>query len=156
MIAFDDGSIPTPNHSLPSVTCSCSPPVMLTIIGVSVAKDSSVANPKPSASEMFTVQSTELYKTDNCSIESFVVDNLNWSWHDSSNNTQYESNLLKLNCEKAHIELKWKPSLTFKQTVQMTADWYSHFYKNKDKTIFDLTRDQVKFYQSILEKENLL
>ncbi len=95
---------------------------------------------------------------DNYTVEDLIkglsqhLDNLNWSYHESSNNTQYESNLLKLNCEKAHTELKWKPSLTFKQTVQMTADWYSHFYKNKDKTIFDLTKDQIKFYQSILEK----
>ena len=57
---FEQGSSPIPNHSSPSVTCSCSPPVILTIIGVSHARDSKVPKPKPSASEMFTVQSTAL------------------------------------------------------------------------------------------------
>ena len=33
MTDFEDGSRPMPNHSSPSVTCSCKPPVIVTIIG---------------------------------------------------------------------------------------------------------------------------
>ena len=53
-------AIPIPNQSLPSVTCSCRPPVILTIIGVPQANDSNVARPNPSASEMLIVQSAIL------------------------------------------------------------------------------------------------
>ena len=61
MTAFEEGSKPTPNHSSPSVTCSWRPPVIVTIIGVPQERDSKVAKPNPSASEIFTVTSDILY-----------------------------------------------------------------------------------------------
>ena len=60
MTAFEVGSIAIPNLFLPRCTCSCSPPVLLTIIGVPHASDSKVARPNPSASEMLIVTSAKL------------------------------------------------------------------------------------------------
>ena len=50
------GWIPHPNQLVPSVTCSCNPPVMFTIMGVPQDSDSNVANPNPSASEILIVK----------------------------------------------------------------------------------------------------
>jgi len=61
------GYKPIPNQSIPLVTCSCRPPVILTIIGVPQESDSNVANPNPSASEILIVQSTMLYIAARCS-----------------------------------------------------------------------------------------
>ena len=58
-----------------------------------------------------------------------------------------EAGLLKLNCDKALAELNWKASLNFEETIQMTADWYKHFYEHPDK-IFDYTLQQINTYQS--------
>ena len=41
-----------------------------------------------------------------------------------------ECTLLKLNCDRAAGELKWKAILNFDETIRMTADWYRHFYDN--------------------------
>ena len=57
MTDLEEGRRGMPNQSVPLVTCSCRPPVILTIIGVPHDKDSSVAKPNPSASEMLMVQS---------------------------------------------------------------------------------------------------
>ena len=40
----------------------------------------------------------------------------------------YESNLLKLNSNKAKIKLKWKCILSFAETISMVADWYKNYY----------------------------
>ena len=38
-----------------------------------------------------------------------------------------EAGLLKLNCDKALFHLKWDATLSYEQTVKMTADWYSTY-----------------------------
>ena len=53
--------------------------------------------------------------------------------------------VLKLNCEKAKLILKWKPKLNFDDTVYYTADWYKFFYTNKMK-ILEKTISQINFY----------
>ena len=53
-------------------------------------------------------------------------------WVDSSSNEKsapYEAGLLKLNCDKALALLSWEATLDFKQTAQMTAEWYREFYQ---------------------------
>lgn len=58
-----------------------------------------------------------------------------------------ESKLLSLNCIKARKILGWKPVLNFKDTVNLTIDWYDQFYKHPKK-INDLMTTQVNYYIS--------
>ncbi len=72
------------------------------------------------------------------------------SWEDSpENDTQvYESGLLKLNCDKALHYLGWQPSLSFQETVRMTAEWYRSYYENQSE-IRELTLAQIKEYETV-------
>ena len=45
-----------------------------------------------------------------------------------------ESKLLKLNSKKARINLKWKPVLTFKETIRFTIDWYKGLMLEKNSS----------------------
>lgn len=58
----------------------------------------------------------------------------------------HEAGLLMLNIEKAERVLGWTPTLTAKQAIQNTVEWYRHFY-NKDIDIFDFTMEQIKEYE---------
>lgn len=61
-------------------------------------------------------------------------------WEDLSDPHAYhEAKLLKLNCDKAHVELSWRSVLTIDECLQMTADWYKNFYSS------DRTGDMYSF-----------
>jgi len=45
-------------------------------------------------------------------------------------NQLHEANLLKLDCSKAHIRLKWKDVWDSKTTFEKTVSWYKNFYEN--------------------------
>ena len=59
-ITLDTGNSGTRYVSFPT-TCSWRPPVIVAIIGVPQDRDSNVARPKPSASEILIVKSEALY-----------------------------------------------------------------------------------------------
>ena len=65
-----------------------------------------------------------------------------------------ESNLLKLNCNKAKINLKWKNILSFNEMISMVADWYNSYYSNPKK-IYKTSYNQIKKYEKLLEKRSL-
>lgn len=46
-------------------------------------------------------------------------------------NQLHEANLLKLDCSKAHIRLKWKDVWDSETTFEKTVMWYKHFYEQK-------------------------
>tara|TARA_X000001036_G_C20674098_1_gene803527 strand:- start:1689 stop:2768 length:1080 start_codon:yes stop_codon:yes gene_type:complete len=70
-------------------------------------------------------------------------------WEDVSNNSgPYESNLLKLNCDKALHKLNWKPTLNYEQTVRMTSEWYSSFY-NDPSNIINKTIEQINEFEKL-------
>ncbi len=55
-------------------------------------------------------------------------------------NAVHEANLLKLDCSKAHIKLKWQAVWDSKMTFQKTVEWYHYFYeKNKITSNNDLS-----------------
>ena len=54
-----------------------------------------------------------------------------------------ETGLLSLNIHKSKNNLKWKPKLSFKQTLKLTAKWYECYLKDK-KNIEKLSRKQVE------------
>lgn len=66
-----------------------------------------------------------------------------------------ETRFLNLSCEKARKMLKWHSALSFDKTVKMTADWYKHFYKNKNADMFPFSQKQIKEYVSCAQKEGL-
>lgn len=64
-----------------------------------------------------------------------------------------EAHLLRLNCDKALNRLLWKPTLTFRETIQMTSDWYSFFY-DKEGDIEAFTTDQITKYMTLAKERN--
>lgn len=63
-------------------------------------------------------------------------------------NQLHEANLLKLDCSKAHILLKWKDVWSSDTTFQKTVEWYRTYYE-EDKT---LTQEDLKNY--IIDAKN--
>lgn len=78
------------------------------------------------------------------------------NWKDVSNSAKqpYESGLLKLNCDKALHHLDWMATLTFQETVKMTAEWYRIFYKNPNE-IRKITSLQIKEYEALALERGL-
>ena len=80
----------------------------------------------------------------------------NWkkiSWQLDKKNKKffYESNLLKLNCNKAKIKLKWKSILSFVETIDMVANWYKNYYL-KPSAAYKISFSQIQKYEKLLKK----
>jgi hypothetical protein len=54
---------------------------------------------------------------------------VSWIFYKNSNKYFKESELLKLNSQKAKNKLKWKSVLTFKENIFLVSNWYKNFYK---------------------------
>ena len=75
----------------------------------------------------------------------------NFRWEKITNKKKvYESNLLKLNSNKAKKYLSWKTILGFKKTIFMTSKWYEE-YLNKKK-IWNVSKSQIYYYQKLLKR----
>ena len=68
------------------------------------------------------------------------------SWKKLPNkiNAKNESNLLKLNCDKAKMLLNWEAIWDFETTVKHTSSWYKNYYQNKNS--LDLSKEQINLY----------
>lgn len=75
-------------------------------------------------------------------------DKVSWKSSQINDNHIHEAGLLKLNCDKASHLLNWGSSLSFIDTVQLTAEWYKNFYDNS-LPITDLTNLQINTYTEI-------
>ena len=69
-------------------------------------------------------------------------------WTDTSSNVSInkEAGLLKLNCDKALFDLHWFAALNFEETVKLTTEWYKLYYKREEKSIINISRDQIIYY----------
>ena len=76
---------------------------------------------------------------------------VSWEILNKKKQNFYESNLLKLNCNKAKIYLKWKSILSFKETINMVANWYKSYY-SQPKKIYEMSFNQIKEYEKFLKK----
>ena len=78
---------------------------------------------------------------------------LSWEgvdWAETCGKTDFgESSLLALNCDKAAARLKWRPILSFTQTVSMTSQWY--FLHNKGWDAGALCKEQISTYVGMLK-----
>jgi CDP-glucose 4,6-dehydratase len=61
-----------------------------------------------------------------------------------------EMRMLRLNCEKAALVLKWKPFLDFSTTAEWTTEWYRDYLANPAQAL-ELTRTQIQKYEKFLE-----
>ena len=66
----------------------------------------------------------------------------------------YESNLLRLNSNKAKTKLKWKCILSFAETINMVAYWYKNYYSNSKK-MYEVSFNQIKKYEKLLKKRSI-
>ncbi len=98
----------------------------------------------------------------NVSVEKLVLDlskkinisNLPKKVLEFSNDVSFkEANLLSLNIEKASRKLNWKPVLSYGETIDFTAEWYSNFY-NLDRQII-ITTDQIENYTQKAKSRNI-
>jgi CDP-glucose 4,6-dehydratase len=82
----------------------------------------------------------------------------NWTYSNEpkikikNNTTFYEASLLKLNCDKALMYLKWEPNLDFIQTTSFVASWYNNFFI-KDEDVLSYTNKQIEKYSDIALKQ---
>ena len=77
-----------------------------------------------------------------------------WKISNQSKKSFYESNLLKLNSNKAKEKLRWKCILSFTETISMVADWYKSYY-SRTKKMFQVSSDQIKKYEKLMEKRSI-
>lgn len=77
--------------------------------------------------------------------------NISWKEMPKFRKEFYESELLRLNCNKAKKIMKWKNILKFSETVEMTTSWYRGYYENP-KNIDKITRKQIREYEKLLKK----
>ena len=78
-------------------------------------------------------------------------------WNDTSQaqDHPHEAGLLKLNCDKALFLLKWQPTMSFKETIKMTVEWYKTFYQDESSSIYNFTLSQIKEYTSFARSRNI-
>lgn len=65
-----------------------------------------------------------------------------------------EANLLRLNCDKAHALLGWKPILSFEEATMLTGEWYRHFYQHEKDKMLELSLQQLDFFTQAAAKRN--
>ncbi len=65
-----------------------------------------------------------------------------------------EADLLKLNCDKALIYLKWQANLEYEDTIMFTSEWYFNFYNNR-QSINHFTNYQIEEYVRIAEQKKI-
>lgn len=87
-----------------------------------------------------------------------VVKNVKKHWDkidyeiNSNPNQLHEANLLKLDCSKAHILLKWKDVWSSDTTFEKTVKWYKSYYE-EDKNI--LTQNDLESYITDAKAKNV-
>ena len=61
-----------------------------------------------------------------------------------------ESKLLALNCNKAEKLLKWKLKMDFKETINLTLEWYRQYHRNfyrRNENVNKLSSYQIRYYE---------
>ena len=75
---------------------------------------------------------------------------ISWKIKKDKKKIFFESNLLKLNSNKAKKYLGWSCKMNFFQTIKMVAEWYRNFYDpKKEKSKF--TYNQIHQYEKFLK-----
>jgi len=119
----------------------------------------------------------QLYKGDDLNGESFnfgplsqysqtvetLIGDLSKYWNNSDKAQAYkvtdnikfhEAGLLKLNCDKALLLLKWMLTLDYEKLIEFTGSWYLKFYKGQIN-MFDFTLSQIDEYERIASDKEI-
>ena len=80
--------------------------------------------------------------------------NIKWKKISKFKKKFYESELLRLNCNKSKKILNWKSILKFNESIEMVSNWYHNYYSDS-KNIDKVTKEQIKRYQSLAFKRGL-
>lgn len=84
-------------------------------------------------------------------VESIIGAAKKGSWNDTSTNSnKHEANLLMLDINKAIQKLDWKPTLSFKEGIYYTVDWYL----NANNNALEFTKQQIKNFQELWRLKN--
>ena len=83
-------------------------------------------------------------------IKELEKNNLKLKWKIVEEKNNIESNLLKINSNKAKNLLRWKCILSFKETINYLAEWYKEYYNKKNMYLF--TINQIYKYEKKLLK----
>lgn len=76
-------------------------------------------------------------------------------WQDLSvKGLQHEATLLKLNCDKALHSIKWRPTLSFSETVRYTSEWYQAYYRDRAEAK-RITLEQISNYQDLARERGV-
>jgi CDP-glucose 4,6-dehydratase len=67
----------------------------------------------------------------------------------------HEAGLLKLNCDKALLALRWSPTLHYKETVTMTGEWYRRVLR-EGANARALTLMQIAEYETLAAERSLV
>ena len=79
---------------------------------------------------------------------------ISWKIVNKDKKSFFESNLLKLNSNKAKTKLKWKCILSFAESIYMVTNWYKSYY-SKPKEIYNTSFNQIKEYENLLKKRSI-
>lgn len=60
----------------------------------------------------------------------------------------HEAGLLKLSCDKALADLRWQPTLTYGECVDMTGGWYRRVLREGADS-FAVTTEQIRRYEAL-------
>ena len=83
-------------------------------------------------------------------IKELEKNNLKLKWKIVEEKNNIESNLLKINSNKAKNLLRWKCILSFKETINHLAEWYKEYYNKKN--MYSFTINQIYKYEKKLLK----
>ena len=92
-----------------------------------------------------------------------LIKDLSKSWNNNGTAQAYkitgnikfhEAGLLKLNCDKALLFLKWMPTLGYEKLIEFTGNWYLKFYKDRIN-MFDFTLSQIAEYEKIAANKGI-
>lgn len=72
----------------------------------------------------------------------------------NKNKFEVEPKLLKLNCDKIFSHMGWHTILSFKEAVNMTANWYLKYYKGKED-MYNFSISQIEEYVKIAKEQKL-
>lgn len=66
----------------------------------------------------------------------------------------HEAGLLKLNCDKALLDLHWRPTLTYDECVDFTGSWYRKVLR-EGRDARGLTFDQIALYEKLAAAQRI-
>jgi CDP-glucose 4,6-dehydratase len=78
-----------------------------------------------------------------------------WNLDSSEAHGKVEAGLLKLCCDKALTRLGWQAILSFKETVELTAQWYKSYYGNASN-MAEITGLQLLSYEDLAKQHNAI